>query len=219
MFLENPYLRAGKKALNAFTVILQASDEGRDSSVGIATDYGLDGPGIEFQWGRNFQHPSRPALGPTQAPVQWVPGFSGVKSGRSETLNPHPLLVPWAWNGRAIPLLPLWAVRPVQNLIACTRVHFTFDFYGMLLEKTYRRAGKKALNAFTVRLQASAAKKRRTALFWVITQWVVVITFWRFGTTSRSHQVSKILLGLFNLEYGTDMLSRNVSKELPLLTA
>jgi hypothetical protein len=27
---------------------------------------------------------------------------------------------------RAIPLLPLWAVRPVQSLSACTRVHFTF---------------------------------------------------------------------------------------------
>ena len=27
---------------------------------------------------------------------------------------------------RAIPLLPLWAVQPVQSLSACTRVHFTF---------------------------------------------------------------------------------------------
>jgi len=26
--------------------------------------------------------------------------------------------------GRAISLLPLWAVRPVQSLSACTRVHF-----------------------------------------------------------------------------------------------
>jgi len=29
---------------------------------------------------------------------------------------------------RAIPLLPLWAVRPVQSLSACTRMHFTFTF-------------------------------------------------------------------------------------------
>jgi hypothetical protein len=29
---------------------------------------------------------------------------------------------------RAIPLLPLWVVWPVQSLSACTRVHFTF-FY------------------------------------------------------------------------------------------
>ena len=49
---------------------------GRDSSVGIATRYGLDGPGIEFRWGRDFPHPSRPSLGPTQPPVQWVPGIS-----------------------------------------------------------------------------------------------------------------------------------------------
>ena len=47
----------------------------RDSSVGIATRYGLDGPGIEYRWGRDFLHPSRPALGPIQPPVQWVPSL------------------------------------------------------------------------------------------------------------------------------------------------
>ena len=51
--------------------------------------------------------------------------FPGVKSGRGVRLTPHLLLVPWSRNGRDIPLLPLWAVRPVQSLIACTRVHFT----------------------------------------------------------------------------------------------
>ena len=29
---------------------------------------------------------------------------------------------------RAIPLHPLWTVRPVQSLSACTRVHFTFTY-------------------------------------------------------------------------------------------
>ena len=33
--------------------------------------------------------------------------------------------MPWSWKSRAIPILPLWAVRPVQSLSACTRVHFT----------------------------------------------------------------------------------------------
>ena len=62
---------------------------GRDSSVGIATGYELDGPGIESRWGRNFQHTSRPALGPTQPPIQWVPCHSrGVK--RPERGVDHP---------------------------------------------------------------------------------------------------------------------------------
>ena len=34
-----------------------------DSTGGIATHYGLGGPGIESRWGRDHQHPSRPALG------------------------------------------------------------------------------------------------------------------------------------------------------------
>ena len=44
------------------------------SSVGIATGYGLDGPGIESLRGRDFPHLSR--LGPAQPHVQWVPGLS-----------------------------------------------------------------------------------------------------------------------------------------------
>jgi len=39
----------------------------------IATRYGLDGPGIESRWGRDFPHHSTQALGPTQPPTQWVP--------------------------------------------------------------------------------------------------------------------------------------------------
>jgi hypothetical protein len=57
---------------------------GRDSVVSIATHYGLDGPGIESQWEQDFLHLSRPALGSTQLPVQWVPGpLPGLKKARA----------------------------------------------------------------------------------------------------------------------------------------
>jgi hypothetical protein len=75
------------------------------------------------------------------APVQTGPGahpascimgtvsFLGVKIGRGVTLTPHPFIVLWSWKNRAIPLLPLWAVWPMQSLSACTRVQCTFTFY------------------------------------------------------------------------------------------
>jgi hypothetical protein len=46
------------------------------SVVCIATGYGLDGRRIESRRGREFPHLSRPALGPTQPPVKWVPRIS-----------------------------------------------------------------------------------------------------------------------------------------------
>jgi hypothetical protein len=42
----------------------------------------------------------------------------------------------------AIPLLPLWAVWPVQSLSACTRVHFTFLPFKSVTVRVYRLALK-----------------------------------------------------------------------------
>jgi len=68
--------------------------------------YGLDGPGIEPRWGQDF------------SPIQTGPGahaasckmgtapFLGVKCGRGVLLNTRPLLAPWSWKRRAMPLPP-----------------------------------------------------------------------------------------------------------------
>ena len=57
----------------------------RKKLVGIAIRYGLDCPGTACRLGRDFPHLSRPALEPSQSPVNGVPGpFLGVnRPGRS----------------------------------------------------------------------------------------------------------------------------------------
>ena len=93
---------------------------GPGTVVSIATGYGLGGPGIESRWRARFSTPVQTGPGAHPAPCTMGTGsFLGVKSGRGVT-TPHPLLVLWSWKDRAIPLLPLWVVRPVRSLIDCT---------------------------------------------------------------------------------------------------
>ena len=107
--------------------VLSVAMRGPGSSVDIATELRAGRSGDRIPVGARFS-----------APVQTIPGthpasckmgtvsFPGVKSGWVVMLTPHLLLVPWSRKSRAIPLLPLWAVQPVQSLSACTRVNFTF---------------------------------------------------------------------------------------------
>ena len=91
----------------------------RDSVVGTATRYGLDGQGIESRWGRGFPFLSRSVLEPTQPPVHWYrASFLGGKAA-------------WAWRWPPTPssaevkervALYLW------DIVACYRVNFTLPF-------------------------------------------------------------------------------------------
>jgi hypothetical protein len=64
---------------------------GRDSSVGIATCYGLDGPGTGSRWGRDFSAPVQ--TGPGAYPASYTMGtvsFPGVKRPGHGIEHPHP---------------------------------------------------------------------------------------------------------------------------------
>jgi len=67
---------------------------GPGSVVGIATGYGLDGPGIESRWEARFSAPLQTSPGAHPASCRMGTGsFPGVKSGGGVTLAHHPLLV------------------------------------------------------------------------------------------------------------------------------
>jgi hypothetical protein len=112
------------------------------SSVSTAYDYGLDGRGSIPDRGRGFfplTSAPRPALGPTQPPVQWVPGAlsPGVNRGRGVMLTTHPLLVPRLRKSRRCTSChtdaPLWSVTgPLylffQALVVLFCILFTGDW-------------------------------------------------------------------------------------------
>ena len=95
---------------------------GRDSSVGVETRYGLDGPGIESRWGARFS--ASVQTGPGAHPASYTMGtgslFPGVKwPGRDA--DPH-LHYRGVKKGTAIPLPTLRA------LVAYKGGTFTFTF-------------------------------------------------------------------------------------------
>ena len=96
---------------------------GPGSSVAIAT-----GPGSNPSWGEIFRTcPDRP-WDPPSLLYNGYRVFPGGKERPGRNADLSPLLVRWSRTNRAIPLFPLRAVRPIQSLIACTGVHFTFTY-------------------------------------------------------------------------------------------
>jgi hypothetical protein len=65
---------------------------GPGSVDGIATAYGLKGPGIESRWGARFS--ATVQTGSEAHPASCTMHLPGVRCGRGVTLIPHPLLVP-----------------------------------------------------------------------------------------------------------------------------
>ena len=69
---------------------------GRGSSVGIATGYGLDGPGMESR-GAGFYATVHTGPGALSAFCTMGTGsFVGVKCSQDVALTPHPLIAPWS---------------------------------------------------------------------------------------------------------------------------
>jgi hypothetical protein len=83
---------------------------------------------------------SRPALGPTQPPVQWLPGVisPAVKRGRGMTLTTHPHLVPRSWMSRSYtffpPQAPPWRVAGL--------LYFTLLYFLIRLMQITERHGR-----------------------------------------------------------------------------
>jgi hypothetical protein len=91
---------------------------GPGSSVGIETDYRLDGLGIESWRGQDFPPVH---TGPGARPASCTMGtgsFPGLKYSRGVLLTTHPLLLPRSWKNRAIPVPTLWATTgPVMGTL------------------------------------------------------------------------------------------------------
>jgi hypothetical protein len=72
VLLQQPPQEISSIIMNASYTVL-----GRDSSVGIATRYGLDGPEFESQWGARFSAPVR--TGPGAHPFSCTMGTGSLQ--------------------------------------------------------------------------------------------------------------------------------------------
>ena len=107
---------------------------GRVSSVGIATLYGLDGPGIQSHWWRDFLYPFRP--GPVSHPASYTMGtgsFPGVKLSLRAVDHPPPPTPSIAkfnsLNSQLNPICHLLALL-ANHILHVSRIRFKGHFKG-----------------------------------------------------------------------------------------
>ena len=118
----------------------------RDSAVGIATRNGLDGPGIESQWGARFCAPVRTAPGPQSTSYTMCTGsFSGVKRPGRGVDHPQPS------SAKVKERVELYLSSPSEPSWPVNRANCTFTF---TIQLTYHR--KKHTQRITFNYYASA---------------------------------------------------------------
>jgi len=83
----------------------------------------------------NFKICSDRPWGPPSLLYNGYRPFLGDKERLGRDADTSPLLPHWSIKSRAISLLPLWVVRPVQSLRFCTRVQFYFFLKSALIFK------------------------------------------------------------------------------------
>jgi hypothetical protein len=94
-----------------YLIQVYALSGGRNISVGITTGYGLDGPGIESRWERDFSHLSIPGPGAHSGSCTiGIGSFSEVESDRGVTL----ILTPFYCRGLKTEWPVKW-VKPTYN--------------------------------------------------------------------------------------------------------
>jgi hypothetical protein len=98
----------------------------------IALGYGLDDRGFKSRKGLGiflFTTASRPALGSTQPPIQWVPGALSLGCrGPGAKLTTHLHLAPRSRMRGAIPPLPQYDFMAWCSVNAQGQVSFNFNF-------------------------------------------------------------------------------------------
>jgi hypothetical protein len=134
---------------------------GRDGSVGM-TRYGLDGPGIESRWRRDFPHPSRPALGPTHLlnkgyrvflrgratgrGVYYPPPFSAEVKKRVEPYLYSPFEPSWPFLGKILAFLLPSHICTLTSVTWFLTTAVSLSFVSMLLSRSVAKILVLALN-------------------------------------------------------------------------